>query len=238
MSEKIYCPVCKHEVNYMYDGTYHCFDCKIDFLDKKVIEQLGDAILINLGKVKKIGKTFFIINKSNGNFGIIIEKTLGYFENHGLYKFDEIKINVSSSKETLYKTNGITPMIVGGILFGSAGAIAGSIVGTNSKTVKERNVYSITISINSLDFSGLVVETSDANLVHDFVTKIEIIRKNLAENISNSNEKPVVNNKENNDASIDVDIFEMLTKLKKLYDDGVIDLATYQEKKKKYVDML
>ena len=233
---KLECPVCKRRLYHLERDKNKCYCsyCSHTYQEAD-LELLDDWISIDIGKNKEWGKCEIIINPNNGVLMFTGKSFLHYYSKAGIYCFDEIQIEVSSSKEMLYKTKGMTPMIIGGLLFGSAGALAGGIIGTGQKSIKEKNNYMISITVESLQFSGLVTETDDANLVHNFVTKMELIRKRISMDEDTEEKKEVID--DSNDDSNET-IYEKLVNLKKLYDEGIIDQETYNAKKKKYIDLL
>ena len=175
---------------------------------------------------------FLCVNKTTGKCAI----TYGEWW-YGPYNFDDLTIEIKENHETIYKAKGFTPAIVGGLLFGGAGAIAGSLMSTKSPKIKTS--YTIAISTKDLNYPGVVVENSDKQDIHNVVTSLEILKKNTTvTNSDNAYNKSFADNDNISKTVLSNETTEELINLKKLYDAGVIDKDTYETKKKKFIDML
>lgn len=239
--KEYFCLECKEKLVFQKKfDSYQCYNCYGLSYSKIILDEVNPNIEIYLGKIKGKGNYYLVINSDSGKLAFCCyNKWSGSYKWNGPYEFEDISISVSTTKETIYKTSGATPMIVGGILFGSAGAIAGSIVGSKEKSSKVKDHYTIQVTTNDLKFSGFVISTDDANLAHDVITRVEIIRKKIEKQESgDSLIEDVAEKQRQTDVKNDISIYEKLIELKNLYDSGIIDLETYEEKKKKYIDLL
>ena len=238
--KEYFCLNCKEKLTYFeFSDLYRCCNCYGLRYSKIILDEVNPNIEIYLGKIKGKGNYYLAVNSHSGKLAFYRYKWNGTHEWNGTYEFKDVSISVSTTKETIYKTSGATPMIVGGILFGSAGAIAGSIVGSKEKSSKVKDHYNIQITTNDLNFSGFVISTDDVNLAHDVITRVEIIRKNIQkQNPVDNKIEDVAENHQKTEVKNDLSIYEKLIELKNLYDSGIIDLGTYEEKKKKYIDLL
>ena len=97
-----------------------------------------------LGKTKTNGKVRFLINSRSKKFAIDVEKT--DYLNNGACNFwpydikDLVSVQVVKDNNIVYENkNNALSMITGGLLFGSVGAVAGSIIANKKQSVKEKN---------------------------------------------------------------------------------------------------
>ena len=72
--------------------------------------------------------------------------------------------------------NGSIPMLAGGILFGSVGAIAGSMITNQKQNIKNKISYHLILKIDDIRIPSFYIETEDSDLVYKFVNTIELLR--------------------------------------------------------------
>lgn len=185
-------------------------------------------VKIAVGKSKKIGFITILINSRKGTTLIKINES----EFKGPYSIKDIReINVYSNEEVIYKTSkGLMPMVLGGTLFGSLGAIAGSVSASKTSKLKIKESYKLVMSFDDITFPSFVVTFKNENLAHTIINTYEIIRKKITD--FKDEKLDVV---ESVDSS---DIYTQLINLEKLYKQGIIDEKTYLEKKDKFIQKL
>lgn len=244
MSKEYYCPKCHNQLTYYqivlnpgeeipkYKHYFRCDKCQDLNYDEELIKKLEPNLFFDFGKINKRSYKMYC-NCLNCKVAFAVWEG-SERRKYGIYDYSDISIEISNKTQTIYKTNGLVPMIIGGVLFGGAGAIGGSIIGANKKAVREKEIYTITISVYDTVFTGFVLQTEDKSFVHDFVVKAEILRKHASANEEQKMKKQEEQVESDNKESV----FDKVVELKKLYDEGFIDKQTYEEKKKKYIDLL
>lgn len=230
--KKYVCPKCKGPLKISINKQWLlCDNCGSKY--SRVYTILNPDVKCNLGNVRfgnDIVPCSLQMNSTNGKLAFRFERDTCYGWWAGPYDFGDISFSISCMHETIYKTNGLIPLIVGGVLFGGAGAIGGGIASGKVKKEKINEIYTVSISTNDLQFSGVIFETTDKYLIHDLATKAEIIRKAILEKQKSENLEPSTEKT--------IDAYDELRKLKALFDDGIIDEETYLNKKKKYLDKI
>lgn len=230
VSKDYCCPLCGGELWILEDGSYECvkMGCSFYKIHKKII-LLNSNRIIELGKVREYSKVGIAINTETCE--CVIYTNSGKMA-YGPYKLDDISIDVVLENKTIYKTSkGVTPMIVGGLLFGAAGAVAGSVASSKKEKEINKKVFLVTITTNDTEFTGFQVATKHYNLVHDLVNTVENTKKKFYE--SQSEDK---HEKDKPDKEMTSDeAYNNLLKLKELYDKKIIDDNEYNEKRSKFL---
>jgi len=144
---------------------------------------LNPDVRIKLGKTKTNGNIYFLANSQTKKFAIDVDKlnsfecydpkTLGPFEIEKL-----IEVSIHQNDAVVYKNNhGTLPMIAGGVLFGSLGAVAGSIISNKKEEMTTERSCTIILKINDIRIPACCIETKDIDLVCKFINTIEILKK-------------------------------------------------------------
>ncbi len=230
------CPKCGSKLNYNFFGNYVCpkASCFYSCEYAEFTYHLNKAIA--LGKASKHGKIGIKINTNTGECVIFEDKLLSSSK-YGPYKLNELTINIRSKVETIYSsTKGVGSMIAGGILFGAIGAIAGSMTSPAKTKQHNKESFSIIITTNDTEYTGISVNTTDYNIVHDFVTTIENIKKRLIPSKKNDEHSTII--EESVKSLTSDEVFEKLKRLKVLLDENIISKVEYETLKEKYIKML
>lgn len=231
MKKKFFaCPKCGKPLKLDKSGdSYFCKTplCSVYSISVKEV-QLIPYKEIYLGKVKIIGKVYFRINTTDGMWGIYT-----YNNYYGNFELKDLTVDVKLENELIYETSkGVTPFIVGGMLFGAVGAVAGSMAANKKEKVVSKKEYLLTLTTNRTDFTGFQCVIKDYNVIHDFIVTIENTRKILfPDTVGDESTK-----EETNDTTINV--YDKMVQLKDLFDKGIIDEKEYQEKREKYLKLL
>lgn len=183
MQKTYICPRCGKQMN--LNTNSNVLRCKRFWLCSKEISLaqylLSPDINICLGTTKTNGNIFFLINTQTKQFAIELDRTDNLNSNicnFGPFDIDKlISVQVIADDTTVYenKNSGI-PMLAGGVLFGSIGAIAGSMISNQKHTVQKKSVYTLILKIESIHIPSIYIETSDGNVVYKFVNTIEQLR--------------------------------------------------------------
>jgi hypothetical protein len=227
------CPKCGSKMK--YNSVYDYYYCVRTFMCAYQIgyseQTYGLNKTLKLGKIKSRGDVSIKVNTSNGTC-IIFEDHYSGAKQYGPYQICDLNVDVKSKVETIYSASkGVAPMIAGGILFGSIGAVAGSMAGSTKSKQIDKEIYYITFTVNDDEYTGFRVEIKDYNIVHDFVTTLENIRKKL----NPESTKEIIADAKPAD---DGDVFEKLNKIKQLFDNEIISKEEYEELRTKYLKLL
>ena len=209
--------------------------------DGQIAEILQGDKLIQLSNSPDIA---LIISSYNHKFQIRKNKKYSKIFNREQVIDFEIKVDnevVITSKSQTNK--GFGKAVVGGVLFGGAGAIAGAIAGNKktdtSQSQREIHHYTLVLKINDIHTPSLVVELPSLQLAEEVATTLAILCQDsspVAES-SNSVEPPQVAKKPNTDntetAKNDdkMDKFEEIKKYKELLDMGIISQEEFEIEK-------
>ena len=213
------------------------FPAPIGF-DGNVVDIIeGDKTLV----LSKSTKSSIIVDSKTKQFQVYTEKRFSkIYEPKDLVDY-EIRVDneiVVTSKTKSKK--GVGKALVGGALFGGAGAVAGAVAGnTKSKTTetqKEIHHYSFVLKVNDISKPSFIFELDSAQIAEDIVTIFDILVGNTKKfaNIEEKEEKieqktePV----KEIQASPNVDKFEEIKKYKDLLDSGIITQEEFDAKKK------
>jgi hypothetical protein len=218
------------DINKINNLTVGSLDCNIQSIGTKNI--VNANCVIYAGKIRTRltrDEHYLVINTNTGNCAIVEEGNW-----HGPYEFKNVTIEIKENSEIIYQTNGYAPVIIGGILFGSGGALAGSLV--SSKTQKRQTEFVISIKVNDLKYSGLICCSKNIQFAHYFGTKIETVRKMLVDKSENtSKDGNNFNDKNSNLSSMTIEeLSNVLLQLKTLYENGIIEKEIYEQKKNIY----
>lgn len=106
---------------------------------------------------------------------------------YGPYKItDFTSINFKNSTQIVFEAKkGYGKMVLGGVLFGAAGAIAGSLATSNKSKEINKEVYYLQIGINDLKFPGFAIDNIEADTAFKFINTVEIINNKL--DVKNNN---------------------------------------------------
>ncbi len=227
--------------NLKYSNIFEKYICTGKFCSYETDEYKANVnpdIYIKLGKTKLYGKMHFNINSLTGEFYIIAKRGFN-ITYYGPFHFNDINLEVSSKTELIYKTSkGSIPVIVSGMLFGSLGAVAGSLVANTKQKITSSDIYNLTLSIDDISFPGFRVEIKDYNKVYFFVNVIENIRKKFNKEESIVGKKNVKNDTQDSVNESTNEIYDILSKIKYLYDHDVLTDEEYKIKRQKYADKL
>lgn len=128
-------------------------------------------------KVKPYGKISFFVDRDKLKFVIRAGS-----KDYGAYDISQlIEFSVSDNSQTIYQSRkGTVPMIAGGFLFGSVGAVAGSVAASTKTKEITKHKYELTFVIDDKDFVGFTGETKDKNVALRVAKQIEAMRKDVA----------------------------------------------------------
>lgn len=154
-----------------------------------------------------------------------------------IFKFDELRsYEILMDDESITK-GGLGMAAAGGLLFGAAGGIAGSVMG-KKKTKKVVEQLTLKINLNDLEFPCVMINyinknvKVNSNAYKDAISKIEKT-KSIVDLIIEQEEKDMANANapapEKN--SNEVDPYEALKKLKELLDLGIVTEEEFNKKK-------
>ena len=239
------CEICGNtydfwHINYTYDTHPICLGClnkaSIIKCNNYSLEEIvailhGKEILNSYNFTHKIGN-FIAINSK--------DKTWSAFPFTRIYKYDDlIDYDVIENGSTISYTSkgigGIGKAIVGGILFGGAGAVVGAVTATS--TTKTTNItdninrLEIKITVNDLNTRNIFIDMSEGNAenlkkinllkqnVQDIISTLDIIKQNQVKNISSNINSTYSEADE-------------IIKFKKLMDEGIISKEEFENKKK------
>lgn len=181
METKYICPKCGKPMELFDNDTLYCegLFCGQEMSLAKYF--LAPDINITLGKTKTNGNVRFLINSTNKNFAIEVDKVdnlNGDICNFGPFDIDKLlSVQVETGNNIVYENkNGCIPMLAGGILFGAIGALAGSMITNQKQQIKNNAVYNLILTIDDIRIPSFYIETNDSDLVYKFVNTIELLR--------------------------------------------------------------
>lgn len=182
MENKYICPICKRQMklnneNNILSGNF--FSCGHSISLAKYL--LTPDINMLLGKTKTNGDILFLINSQNKKFAIEVDRVdnlnskICNFGPFDINKLLNVQITVDDNIVYENKSSNI-PMLAGGILFGSIGAVAGSIIANQKQNIKKKKLYSLLLNIDDIQIPSFYIETEDSDLVYKFINTIELLR--------------------------------------------------------------
>lgn len=182
MENEYPCPECGKCMK--LDSYKNILSCKNVFCEHQMPLAeylLSPDIRILLGKTKINGKVIFLTNSKNKKFAIEVDKTDNTYSsvcNFGPFDIDKLQsVQITVDNNIIYenKYNSL-PMIAGGILFGSIGAIAGSIITNKKQDIKRKVTYNLILKIEDIHVPAFYIEVDDKDLVYKFINTIELLR--------------------------------------------------------------
>lgn len=249
------CNICNATVPYLESITSKktnaviCYNCltkagykpsqTIDVTASTVIEKIqAKETIMNYNYTHIIGD-YLAINQN--------EKTWSPFPYKKVYNYsDLIDYEIIENGKTIYSSisskgaGGIGRAIIGGLLFGGAGAVVGATT-AKSKTETESNnlinSINIKITINDMDIRNIIIDmgyngpndTYQAsivkNTVQDIASTLDIIKNYNMQKLSEQNNS--INNSQADE----------IYKFKKLLDNGAITQEEYEKKKKQLLNI-
>lgn len=182
MENKYICPRCGKQMKLNNDTNV--LSCKGIFCDQEMSLSeylLSPDINILLGRTKTNGDVLFLINSKDKKFAIEVDRVDNLNSetcNFGPFDIDKLlNIQVVTDNNIVYENkNGSIPMLTGGILFGSVGAIAGSMITNQKENIKNKISYHLILKIDDIRIPSFYIETEDSDLVYKFVNTIELLR--------------------------------------------------------------
>lgn len=182
MENKYLCPICGKQMN--LNDERNILVCKKFFCGHQ--EPLASYLLtpdINmlLGRTKTNGDIYFLINSKDKKFAIEVDRVDNLncdVCNFGPFDLKQLlSVQVVIDDNIVYENkNGTLPMLAGGILFGSIGAIAGSMISNQKQNIKKKKVYNLILKIDNIQIPSFYIETEDSDLVYKFINTIELLR--------------------------------------------------------------
>ncbi len=143
------------------------------------------------------------------------------------------EIIVTSKTKT---RKGVGKALIGGALFGGAGAVAGAVAGNKksktTETQKEIHHYSFVLKVNDISKPSFIFELDSAEIAEDVVTIFDI----LVGNTKKFAEPEEVNEVSKKEEIPKLDKFEEIKKYKDLLDNGIITQEEFDAKKKELLD--
>ena len=199
--------------------------------DEKVIDVLeGDkTILLSKNPTSKL-----IIASDTKKYQILLDKHYSrIFTPEDLIDY-EIRVDnevVITSKTKNKKS--ASKAIIGGLLLGEEGAIAGAIASnsdsTTTQTQKEIHHYSLVLRVNDLIKPSFIINLDSIQVAEDVATSLTILTKSEKSN-ANHDAKDESEKIVKQEASFDK--FEEIKKYKDLLDNGIITQEEFDAKKK------
>ena len=177
------CPKCGGYMDFDSDSNYLC--CNGFFCGNQIPMAeylLSPDISMSLGKTKTNGNIIFYINSKTKKFAVEVDKVDNLIGSNmcsfGPFEIEKLLgVQVLTDNAVVYENKSSSvPMIAGGLLFGSLGAIAGSMVSNKKQKIKEKIHYSLLIKIDDIRIPSFYIETADSDLVYKFVNTIEFLR--------------------------------------------------------------
>ncbi|HBP43085.1 MAG TPA: hypothetical protein DD621_00110 [Clostridiales bacterium] len=182
MGNKYICARCGRQMK--LDNETNTLTCKGIFCRHEISLAeylLSPDINILLGKTKTNGEVLFLINSKDKKFAIEVDKVDNLNSeicNFGPFDINQLlNVQIVTDNNILYENkNGHIPMLAGGILFGSVGAIAGSMITNQKQNIKNKVSYHLILKINDIRIPSFYIETEDSDLVYKFINTIELLR--------------------------------------------------------------
>ena len=180
------CPDCHEELAFKPKlGGYRCpnANCANREVYPEEIYDFNPDMRVFLGKNKTHGKITLFINSNSCQFFFETTQSGFLFSApslwHGPYSLNDIiEFHVASNETIIYQTSkGFVPMVAGGMLFGSIGAVAGSMISNKTEKVSKDVTYTITFKIDDLKFPGISVDSREKDKVFNLVSLLELIKK-------------------------------------------------------------
>lgn len=235
-----YCGICGELANYkpvkLSDG-YICADCQskmyhIDY-NGKTVAQIKDTYPLYKAENEMRQKLFNITKRSS--VWVDEKNKLWCIPNNldinsiDILSFDDL-IDfelIEDGKSVVKSSGGLGRAIVGGILFGGAGAITGAATAKRKEVPMVSNLY-LNISVNHPWFSNLTItyitsQTKKSGFLYRSTREIVDKTISILNLIMSSKELKI-------DSSFD-DNFDKIRKLKELYDEGIITKEEFEAKK-------
>ncbi len=182
MENKYTCPKCGKQM--LLNTRYNILLCKSFFCGKEISlaeYDLYPDISMLLGKTKTNGEILFLINSEDKKFAIEVDKADNLNSkicNYGPFDISKLlNVQIVTDNNIVYENkNGCMPMLAGGVLFGSVGAIAGSMITNQTQSIKQKTLYHLILKIDDIRIPSFYVETEDGDLVYKFINTIELLR--------------------------------------------------------------
>ncbi|MBO5229474.1 MAG: hypothetical protein J6B20_01605 [Clostridia bacterium] len=182
MESKYICPKCGKQM--LLNTQDNILLCKSIFCGKEmsVAEyNLCPDISMLLGETKTNGDVLFLINSKDKKFAIEVDKVDNLNSeicNFGPFVINKLlSVQVVTDNNIVYENkNGSIPMLAGGILFGSVGAIAGSMITNQKQSIKKKMSHHLILKIDDIRIPSFYIETEDSDLVYKFINTIELLR--------------------------------------------------------------
>jgi hypothetical protein len=150
------------------------------------------------------------------------------------------EVLITSKSQT---NRGFGKAIVGGVLFGGVGAIAGAMAGNSntnaSQSQKEIHHYTFLLKINDISTPSFVVELSSLQMAEEVATALAIFFQEFSSAKEKNNESqsikmvepPVAEKEDNKKQTVTMDKFEEIKKYKELLDMGIISQEEFEVEK-------
>ena len=218
--KNVKCPHCG-EVLYLDHSSndYVCLNrkCKVkNYRYNAIPLEIKPNKIIYLGNINYDEYLSIVINTETGDCAFSITKKKKEGKWYGILDLEELQIDIKENNQEVYHSD-FSVSEPAFIIDGSLNRI--------SKTIYN---YQISITTPSPEFTGFVVETTNANAVHDLVSTIENYKKRLGV-------KRGLNQRTSLSKEEQIKKFEIL---KELYQRGLISKEEYENKKKEYLDIL
>ena len=196
--------------------------------DGNVIELLDGDKLINLNRNDRM-----TVSTKELKFQIMQDKKFSKIISGADIKEYEIKVN----NELIITSNtknkkGVGKAVVGGLLFGGVGAIAGAAAANSkaktSETQKEVQHYTLALKVNDIIKPSFTIELSNLSVAEEVSATLLLLSDKNTEDVieEDTEDKNVDNNK------IASNKFEEIKNFKELLDAGIITQEEFDQKKK------
>lgn len=230
------CPICGEQINNIniLKGLFYCSSCGLYIPSNFEFEDVKFTYVENsIFKVKPYGKISFIADKTHLSFYIKTGSYLKYYLK-GPYGIDKLKeFSVKDNSQLIYQSKkGVIPMMTGGLLFGPAGAVAGSMVGTKSTKEVTDHKYEITFVIDDDEFVGFTGETKDKNVALRLAKHIEAMSRGTFGEAEIKESNDFVDKSSNKNDNVD-DYRKAKEEMKRLGFDSFDEYLDYLEFNKK-----
>lgn len=198
------------------------FPFPVDFDGNYIEPLLADKII----ELSNDGHSKLLVSSTKKQFQIVCDK-----KHSKIFSYqDIIEYEIRSNNEILVSSDtrtrkGVGKAIVGGLLFGGVGMVAGAIAGNSkSKTVSSQTEvthFTLVIRVNDIARPAFCVELESLQVAEDAASTLAIIcRENVQPEPSTDAEPPK-------------DKFEEIKKYKELLDMGIITQEEFETEKKR-----
>ncbi|MDD3478374.1 MAG: zinc ribbon domain-containing protein [Candidatus Izemoplasmatales bacterium] len=168
------CISCGNEIR---PGDNWCQRCggsisKIDYLLNSDLV----ILLSGISRMKKHASFSISFNTKNGKWSFLQQN-----EQYGVFELDDLlNIEILTNHEITQKSSSAIPSaILGGVLFGRIGAVAGSLANRKKSTISEDNHYQIVLTINSVLKSSAILDCDNSDAAYRVITTFQMLKNNL-----------------------------------------------------------